>query len=94
MCKYLFEDRDMGKRRRLKEMKNNIANAKEAGFSVAEILGEATEEFNEVEEVQENIEDAWSSIYYPPPYFSGTIYECWSVNMKNFLHARALWKFC
>ena len=74
-------------------MKNNIANAKEAGFSVAEILGEATEEPAEAEEVQDNIEDAWSNIYYPPPYFSGIIYECWSVNMKNFLHARGLWNF-
>ena len=69
MCKYLFEDKDVGKRRRLKEMKNNIANAKEVVFSIAEILGEATEEPAEVEEVQENIEDAWSSIYYSPPYF-------------------------
>ena len=39
-----IEDRDMGKRRRLKEMKKNIANAKEAGFSIEKILGEATEE--------------------------------------------------
>ena len=51
MCKYLFEDRDMGKRRRLKEMKNNIANAKEVGFSIAEILGEATKEPVEADEV-------------------------------------------
>ena len=33
MCKYLFENRDMGKRRRLKEMKNNIANVEEVGVS-------------------------------------------------------------
>ena len=32
-------------------MKNNIANAKEAGFSIAEILGEAIEEPTEAEEV-------------------------------------------
>ena len=83
----------MGKQRRLKEMKKNIANAKEVGFSIEKILGEATEELAEEDEVQENIEDAWSSIYYPLPYFSGTIYECWSVNMKNFLHARGLWNF-
>ena len=50
-------------------MKKNISNAKEAGFSIAEILGEATEEPAKAEEVQENIEDAWRGIYYPPPYF-------------------------
>ena len=32
MCKYVFENRDMGKRRRIKEMKKNIANAKELVF--------------------------------------------------------------
>ena len=48
----MFEDINMGKRRRLKEMKKNIANAKEVVFSIAEILGEATEELAEVEEVQ------------------------------------------
>ena len=85
MCKYLFENRNMRKRRRLKEMKNNIVDTKEAGFSIAEILEEATEEPAEANEVQEKLVDAWSSIYYPPPYFSGTIYECWSVNMKNFV---------
>ena len=74
-------------------MKKNIANAKEVCFLIIELLGEATEEFTEAEEVQENTEDAWSSIYYPPPYFLGIIYECWSVNMKNFLHARGLWNF-
>ena len=41
----------MGKSRRIKDMKNNIVNAKEVGFSIAEILGEATEEPIEVEEV-------------------------------------------
>ena len=93
MCKYLFENRDMGKRRRLKKMKKNIANAKEVGFSIAKILGEATKEPVEEEEVQENIEDAWSCIYYPLSYFSGIIYECWLVNMKIFLHAIGLWNF-
>ena len=83
----------MGESRRIKEMKNNIVNAKEVGFSIVEILGEATEEPVEAEEVQENIEDAWSSIYYPRPYFSHIIYECLSVKMKNFLHARGLWNF-
>ena len=62
----------MGKRRRLKEMKTIIANAKEVGFSIAEILGEATKEPASAEEVQENLEDALSSIYYPSPYFSDT----------------------
>ena len=74
-------------------MKNNIVNAKEVGFIIVEILGEATEEPTEAEEVQEKVEDAWSRIYHPPPYFSGIIYECWSVNMKNFLHSRGLWNF-
>ena len=74
-------------------MKNNIAHTTEVGFSIAEILGEATEEPAEANEVQEKLVDAWSSIYYPLPYFSGTIYECWSVNMKIFLHARGLWSF-
>ena len=32
----------MGKSRRLKEMKNNIVNAKKVGFSIAKILGEST----------------------------------------------------
>ena len=41
----------MGKKTMLKEMKNNIVNAKEVGFSIAEILGEANEEPIEVEEV-------------------------------------------
>ena len=67
----------MGKIRRLKEMKNNIVNAKEVSFSIAEILGEATKEPAEAEEFQEKVEDTWSSIYYPPPYFSGITYECW-----------------
>ena len=74
-------------------MNNNIVNAKEVGFSIAEILGEATDKPAEVEEVQENIDDAWSGIYYSPPYLSGIICECWSKNMKNFLHARGLWNF-
>ena len=52
MCKYLFENRDMGKRRRIKEMKNNIADTKEASFSIAEILGDTTEEPAEANEVQ------------------------------------------
>ena len=74
-------------------MKNNIADTTKARFSIVEILGEATEEPAEADEVQEKLVDAWSSIYYPPPYFAGTIYECWLVNMKNFLHGRGLWNF-
>ena len=50
-------------------MKNNIADTKEASFSIAEILGDATEEPTEANEVQEKLVDAWSSIYLPPPYF-------------------------
>ena len=42
----------MGKRKRIKEMKNNIVDTKEARFSIAEILGEATEEPAEAEKVQ------------------------------------------
>ena len=57
-------------------MKNNIVNAKEVGFSIAEILREATEEPVEAQEVQEKVEDAWSNIHYPPPYLSGITYEC------------------
>ena len=74
-------------------MKNNIADTTKAHFSIVEILGEATKEPVEADESQEKLVDAWSSIYYPSPYFSGTIDECWSVNMKNFLHARGLWNF-
>ena len=58
-------------------MQNNIVNAKEVGFLIVEILGEATEEPAEAEEVQEKLEDARSNIYYPPPYFLVIIYECW-----------------
>ena len=57
-------------------MKNNIANAKEVGFLIVEILGEAIEEPAKADEVQEKLEDAWSNIYYLPPYFSGITYEC------------------
>ena len=32
----------MEKGRRITEMKNNIVNAKEVGFSIAKILGEST----------------------------------------------------
>ena len=60
----------MGKSRRLKEMKNNIVNAKEVGFSIAYILGEVTEEPAEAEEVQEKVENAWSNIYYPHRHIS------------------------
>ena len=42
----------MGKGRRLKEIKNNIVNAKEVDFSIVEILGESTEEPTEAKEVQ------------------------------------------
>ena len=57
----------MGKSRRIKVMENNIVNAKEVFFSIAEILGESTKEPAKAEEVQEKVEDACSIIYYPPP---------------------------
>lgn len=38
-------------------MTKNVVNAKEVGFSIAEILGEATEEPGEAEEFQEKAAD-------------------------------------